>query len=71
MTERIIDKKLIFLGHASFLYVSTDFLILMDPWLSDAGAYFNSWYQFPCNHHLESKVIDILKNDTRKKYSIE
>ena len=62
------DKKLIFLGHAGFIYKTAQFLLLMDPWVDSDGAYFKSWYQFPCNHHIEKDLINLLEKDTRDKF---
>ena len=56
------------IGHAGFVYSTKDFIIIMDPWLSSEGAYFNSWYQFPRNHHLEIDIIELISKDARKKY---
>ena len=62
------DKNLVFLGHAGFIYKTSQFLLLMDPWVDSNGAYFKSWFQFPCNHHIEKDLIKLLENDTRDKF---
>ena len=62
------DKNLVFLGHAGFIYKTSQFLLLMDPWVDSDGAYFKSWFQFPCNHHIEKDLIKLLENDTREKF---
>lgn len=60
------SKKITFLGHAGFMIETHHELILMDPWLSDTGAYDSAWFQYPCNHHLADivrrKVEETSKN---------
>jgi hypothetical protein len=45
-----------YLGHKSFCVEDNSSIILINPWLSKYGAYDNTWYQFPRNHHLNDKV---------------
>tara|TARA_Y100000310_G_C20424545_1_gene688363 strand:+ start:446 stop:559 length:114 start_codon:yes stop_codon:yes gene_type:complete len=33
-----------YIGHAGFIVRGGDFTIVMDPWLSDGGAYDASWF---------------------------
>ncbi len=49
-------QKITYLGHAGFMIETEHELILMDPWLSDTGAYTMAWFQYPCNHHLADVV---------------
>ncbi len=49
-------QKITYLGHAGFMIETDHELILMDPWLSDTGAYAMAWFQYPCNHHLADVV---------------
>jgi len=48
--------KITYLGHAGFMIETDHELILMDPWLSDIGAYAMSWFQYPYNHYLADIV---------------
>ncbi len=59
---------LMYLGHAGFMLETDDFLFLMDPWLSPKGAYDMSWFQFPCNHHLEDEVLGRISNTDKPTY---
>lgn len=54
--------KLTYLGHAGFMLETDSYLFLMDPWLTRQGAYDNSWFQFPCNHHLEDEIVEKVLN---------
>lgn len=56
----VCNKNLKFWGHNCFS-VSTDHSVLLtDPWFSNSGAFFGSWFQYPKNHHLEEKVLNLL-----------
>ena len=41
------------LGHAGLRVDGADLRLLMDPWLSDRGAFQAAWFQFPANAHLD------------------
>lgn len=49
---------LTYLGHAGFMLETDKYIFIMDPWVTRQGAYDNSWFQFPCNHHLEDMLVD-------------
>lgn len=49
--------NLTYLGHAGWLCESEEFKCVFDPWSSTAGAFFDSWYPFPNNSHLDFKKI--------------
>ncbi|RSZ60626.1 Rieske 2Fe-2S domain-containing protein [Massilia atriviolacea] len=51
-----------FLGHAGFLIGTDDEILLIDPWLSDSGAFFGSWHQWPPNSHLLDGVLQRCHN---------
>ena len=57
-----------FLGHAGFLVDGTSSTVIMDPWLSNVGAYDSAWFQFPCNHHLDREVLERLQNPHKPCY---
>ena len=53
--------KVKFFGHNCFFLQGKSQSILIDPWLTDKGAFFGSWYQWPLNHHCKSNLISALK----------
>lgn len=60
--------KIEFLGHAGFIVDGAAATVIMDPWLSPTGAYDSSWFQFPCNHHLDRVVLERLQDRSRPCY---
>ena len=46
-----------YLGHAGLRVDGADVRLLMDPWLSERGAFQASWYQFPANAHLDRSAL--------------
>jgi UDP-MurNAc hydroxylase len=54
-------------GHNCFSIIQNDSILLIDPWFSNSGAFFGSWYQYPKNHHLKSKVLRII-SEFQKSY---
>ena len=55
-----VVMKITFLGHAGFdVRNAGGGRLVCDPWLTDAGAFLNSWYQFPQNHHLADSVASL------------
>jgi UDP-MurNAc hydroxylase len=50
-----------FIGHAGFIVRSGDDVLIMDPWLSSAGAFDSAWFQFPCNHDLFHPVAQAIR----------
>ena len=57
-----------FLGHAGFLYETDNELLLMDPWMSDEGAFDSSWFQFPSNHDYGIEIIDLINKTDKDVY---
>lgn len=45
------------LGHAGLRVDGADLRLLMDPWLSDRGAFQAAWFQFPANSHLDRTAL--------------
>src|SRR5919201_5651912 len=45
------------LGHAGLRVDGPDMTMLMDPWLSEFGAFQSSWFQFPRNDHLDVAAL--------------
>jgi UDP-MurNAc hydroxylase len=60
--------QITFLGHAGFLVETTHAIVVMDPWLSPAGAFDSGWFQFPCNHHLAPWVREKLQDTQKDRY---
>jgi len=48
--------EITFLGHAGFLVETSQSILIMDPWLSENGAFDGGWFQFPRNHHMKDFV---------------
>ena len=55
-----IEHNFKFWGHNCFSIQTDHSVLLIDPWFSDSGAFFGSWFQYPKNHHLEDTVLDLL-----------
>jgi UDP-MurNAc hydroxylase len=49
--------KITYLGHAGLRVDGADLRLLMDPWLSERGAFQAAWYQFPSNGHLDRAAL--------------
>lgn len=60
--------QITFLGHAGFVASSENVSVIIDPWMSSAGAYDASWFQYPCNHHLGKLVRDVIQNESIVRY---
>ena len=55
--------KIKFYGHNCYFLEGKFVNIITDPWLSNSGAFFGSWFQWPINHHCLSNLLnDIQKN---------
>jgi UDP-MurNAc hydroxylase len=46
-----------FWGHNCFLIERDNEALLIDPWLTDTGAFYGSWHQWPPNGHLRQTVL--------------
>ncbi|HEY2315219.1 MAG TPA: MBL fold metallo-hydrolase [Streptosporangiaceae bacterium] len=46
-----------YLGHAGLRVDAADVRLVMDPWLSERGAFQASWYQYPANSHLDRAAL--------------
>ncbi|MFN3234447.1 MAG: Rieske 2Fe-2S domain-containing protein [Gammaproteobacteria bacterium] len=55
--------KLTYIGHAGFLFETEQAILIMDPWLSNKGAFDSAWFQLPSNHHLFEPLIEKIKNN--------
>lgn len=60
--------QITYLGHAGFCIETKASLIIMDPWLSEYGAFDSSWFQYPKNHHMAGFVQSCLLNSNKDKY---
>jgi L-ascorbate metabolism protein UlaG (beta-lactamase superfamily)/nitrite reductase/ring-hydroxylating ferredoxin subunit len=53
------SMRIRYLGHAGLRVDGADVRLLMDPWLSERGAFQAAWFQFPANGHLDrSSLLD-------------
>ncbi len=52
-----------FYGHNCFLLEGSKISLLIDPWLSEKGAFFGSWFQWPINHHLKNQLLEKLRQN--------
>ena len=57
-----------FLGHAGFMYETNNEVLLMDPWMSEQGAFDSSWYQFPSNHALGDQIRKEIESTEKEIY---
>lgn len=57
-----------YLGHAGFCIETESIVIVMDPWLSEYGAFDSSWFQYPKNHHMAQYVRELMSNTPKDKY---
>ena len=46
-----------FYGHNCFVLSSKKTCLIIDPWFSNEGAFFGSWFQWPLNHQLLKTLI--------------
>ena len=49
--------RITYLGHAGLRVDGAGLRLLMDPWLSERGAFQAAWYQFPANGHLDRAAV--------------
>lgn len=57
---KFIEKNLRFWGHNCFSIESNKSVLVTDPWFSNSGAFFGSWFQYPKNHHLKDHFLNLL-----------
>lgn len=58
------ERNLRFWGHNCFSVENDESVLLIDPWFSDKGAFFGSWFQYPKNHYFKEEVLNLLKEKT-------
>ncbi len=49
--------RITYIGHAGLRVDGADLRLLMDPWLSERGAFQAAWHQFPSNGHLDRAAL--------------
>ena len=54
-----------FYGHNCFFLKGKSANILTDPWLSNCGAFFGSWFQWPSNHHYMTNLLNEIQQDKK------
>ena len=58
--------KVTFYGHNCYLLQGRNVLVVTDPWLTNKGAFFGSWFQWPMNHHLKGQLVEHLSANTNR-----
>ena len=56
----IKKKNFQFWGHNCFSVSSENNTLIIDPWFSEYGAFYSSWFQYPKNHKFKKNVLDLL-----------
>lgn len=51
------SMRITYLGHAGLRVDGAGVRLVMDPWLSERGAFQAAWYQFPANGHLNRAAL--------------
>src|SRR5260370_30451700 len=51
------SMRITYLGHAGLRVDGAGLRLLMDPWLSERGAFQAAWHQFPANAHLDRGAL--------------
>lgn len=49
-----------FWGHNCFSISGKNTNLIIDPWFSESGAFYSSWFQYPKNHKFKKNVIELL-----------
>lgn len=60
--------QITFLGHAGFAVETAGALVVMDPWLSERGAFDSGWMQLPRNHHMGPRVRELLESSPKQRF---
>ncbi|XXF81079.1 Rieske 2Fe-2S domain-containing protein [Myxococcaceae bacterium GXIMD 01537] len=60
--------QITFLGHAGFAVETAGALVVMDPWLSERGAFDSGWMQLPRNHQLAPRVRELLESSPKERF---
>ena len=60
--------QITFLGHAGFAVETAGALVVMDPWLTERGAFDSGWMQLPRNHHLAPRVRELLESSPKERF---
>ena len=57
----LVEKKdFKFWGHNCFSISNGETTLLIDPWFSNSGAFYSSWFQYPKNHNFKNNVIELI-----------
>ena len=59
-SKNIKKKNFQFWGHNCFSVSSENNTLIIDPWFSEYGAFYSSWFQYPKNHKFKKNVLDLL-----------
>ena len=60
-----ISMDVTFFGHNCYFLEGNEVCFLIDPWLTEDGAFFGSWFQWPINHHCLPDLLNLAS--TKKK----
>jgi UDP-MurNAc hydroxylase len=58
--------KVTFFGHNCYVLQGKNEVVITDPWLTNKGAFFGSWFQWPINHHFKEKLFELLDTKSKK-----
>ncbi|MAR78385.1 MAG: hypothetical protein CMD43_05550 [Gammaproteobacteria bacterium] len=53
---------LYFYGHNCFLTETKTAILVIDPWFSNKGAFFGSWFQYPDNEIYKEAILEKIQN---------
>ena len=51
-----------FWGHNCFSVKSKNSALVIDPWFSESGAFYSSWFQYPKNHKFKKNVLELIQS---------
>jgi UDP-MurNAc hydroxylase len=60
--------QITYLGHAGFCVETAHCIILIDPWLSEHGAFDAAWFQYPKNQHLQADIHQLFSGSPKQKF---
>ena len=55
-----------FWGHNCFSITNGHTVLVIDPWFSNSGAFFGSWFQYPKNHQFANNILNLLEEAVKR-----